>query len=191
MSTSFNSHYHVITASTKNSIFQEVFSFLTYESSSTQMKSLQIVPTSKGFNFYGIRIISYPNLTMMARKFVENFPDEIEIKVKGYIDETGHARITTILPESYKKYASGVEIIDFYPKKEDNIKVSLKYNIVQADEEGIMGAFRNGVYNGMVEKLESYFIDLYKEKRKNCFNGDVKEIKNLDELRISLNDNIK
>lgn len=182
---------NIISLSTKNTVFEEVFNFLTYESSSTKIESLRLFlkpegdPMNKGIGFSAIRIISYPNLTVMARNFVEGFPENIEIKVKGYIDETGHARITTSLPEIYQKYVYGKEVIDFYP--DGRIKVSLKYHIVPANEEGIMGSFRNGVYNGMTEKIESYLIELYKEKRKNLFNNEVvNKIKDLEELKNRL-----
>lgn len=189
---------NTLITSTKNTSFEEVFNFLTYESSSTRMKCFHVVPTtnvrqvqkvlqapSTALTFSGVRIISYPNLTMMARRFVQDFPDEIEIKVKGYIDETGHAQITTVLPEAYQKFVHGKESIDFCSNK--TIKVSLRYYIVPSTEEGFLGSIKNKAYNGMTASMESFFTELYQEKRKACFNAKpVVKIQNIEELRKQL-----
>lgn len=169
---------NTLITSTKNTTFEEIFNFLTYESTSTRMKCLNITPCSttkngnpvSALSFSGIRVISYPHLTMLARRFVENFPDEIEIKVKGYVDETGHAQITTALPEIYQRFVFGKENIEFCSN--GNIKVSLKYHIVPSSEEGFLGNIKNVAYNNMTSSMESYFIDLYQEKRKACFNTE-------------------
>lgn len=182
---------NTLITSTKNTTFEEVFNFLTYESSSTRMKCLHVVSVSRtrsdksivpALSFKGVRVISYPNLTMMARRFIENFPDEIEIKVKGYVDETGHGQITTTLPEVYERFVHGKESIDFCA--DGSIKASLKYHIIPSTEEGFLGNIKNKAYNSMTASMESFFIDLYQEKRKACFNvTPIAKIQNLEDLK--------
>lgn len=182
---------NTLITSTKNTTFEEVFNFLTYESSSTRIKCLHVTDVSStrsdksiapALSFKGIRVISYPNLTMMARRIVENFPDEIEIKVKGYVDETGHSQITTVLPEAYQRFVHGKESIDFC--SDGSIKVSLKYHIIPSTEEGFLGNIKNKAYNSMTASMESFFTDLYHEKRKVCFNAaPIAKIQNLEDLK--------
>ena len=133
------------------------------------MKNINITKSSKeGFFFEGLRITKVPFVDKLR---YYNPPSEIDIEVRGYIDNLGNFEIVYNIPNTFSEYIQGKEKIS-KKHNETIVKTELTYRVIESEESGMFSSFKNIAYNKLVESIEPQFKAMYLSRRGYAFDNE-------------------